>query len=738
MIRPDKTIGFIIALFILLSGAYSVVNPLHEATDELRHYRFVRHIIQRGALPVQGEVGCSAQGHHPPLFYGLSAVATGWIDTGRDVCYEPPTNPFWNYRYWEVGVDNKNQYLHGVDETFPWQGEALAAHLTRFINVLMGALTVYLTWCIGRVLWPDRPAWAVGGTAFVAFNPMFVYMAGAINNDVIASVTGTAVLLACLHLLKDPKGLSVRWGVILGMLYGLALMSKFNLAAVAVLIALSATWVAWHKKQWRGWWGVGLTSLGVALLIAGWWFVRNQMLYGEPTGFQRLTELWGVRDPRESFGVAIFELDYAWTSLWGRFGYGQIPLPEFVYTVLRWFVGLSLVGLVIPLWHKPSERFPLLLLVVDVLLFFAVLFNYMLVSPAGPMGRFFFPALPALSILIFYGFYNGLTWSMAKVTKPINQESWGIAWMAHGGMVLLTMVALFGYLAPAYAHPPAFTEDEIPQEVDAQFAFARLRGYEVHQTAVSPADPIDIDLYWEVVGQPPGDFLLFVHLWDENGTMVVQRDTHTGLGNYPVGQWQEGEMFKDSIRLYVPETAYAPSTAQLSFGLYVAGEAGYRIGITDEAGNGLGDAFGLGEITITPITSEFPNNQQQNFNNEVVLRGYDYSARMIGAEPLAIDLYWEGGREGQTTYEIALDVVDERGVVVQTAVYPFPQNTATLAQGESLHTTHLVDFSTHSQGIYKIHVALLDVNSKQRQNIVGEDGHWINNHLPLSSIRVEK
>ena len=139
----------ILIAFLLLGLAYSAINPLHEATDELRHYRFIQHLIQRRALPVQGEtsgLACTIQGHHPPLFYASAALLTFWIDTGRDVCAEPPTNPFWAYRYWEVGRDNKNQYLHGPDEAFPWRGEALAAHLARVVNLLFGALTVWLTW----------------------------------------------------------------------------------------------------------------------------------------------------------------------------------------------------------------------------------------------------------------------------------------------------------------------------------------------------------------------------------------------------------------------------------------------------------------------------------------------------------------------------------------------------------------------------------------------------------------
>ena len=538
-IDADKRPIFIIlAAFIAISFAYSVVNPLHEATDELRHYRFVRHIVQRGSLPVQGQGGCSAQGHHPPLFYALGAAATFWIDTGQDVCYEPPRNPFWNYRYWEVGVDNKNQYLHYADESFPWYGGALAAHLVRGLNVFIGAGVVYLTWLIGRAIWPKRPYLALGGAAFVAFNPMFAYMAGAVNNDVIAAFSSAAVMLACVRLLWDEDGLNWHWGAALGLLYGMALMSKFNLAALAVVVETAVTYVAWQKRQWRRWWQVNLLIAGLTLLIAGWWFARNQLLYGELTGFQTMTELWGGRDPSSSFWLAVSEIPYAWTSLWGRFGYGQIPLPSPFYDGLRWLTRFALLGLLVPFVRALFERgllerrfdelqaggMALALQGVTVLLFSAVLFNYMMLSTAGPMGRFFFPALPSLGLLVFYGLSRWLSLFTrhGEAEGAEQKEKRAGRWLAgivNGGMVVLTLVALLGYLRPAYARPPEFGgETAVPHPTNAQFGgFVELNGYEVTPTIVRPGAPITIELYWEVIGQPPGNYLLFVHLIDEQG-----------------------------------------------------------------------------------------------------------------------------------------------------------------------------------------------------------------------------
>jgi 4-amino-4-deoxy-L-arabinose transferase-like glycosyltransferase len=749
----NRPLALILLAFIALGLAYSIVNPLHEATDELRHYRYVRYLVVNRALPVQGETGCSEQGHHPPLFYVLGALATAWIDTGRPICYAPPENPFWAYRYWEVGRDNKNQYIHGPDEWFPWRGEALAAHIVRALNVLIGAAVVWLTWAIGRAIWPERPYLALGSAAFVAFNPMFLFMSGAINNDVMAALSGAAVTFACVRLGRDNAGLSARWGVILGVLYGVALLSKFNLAAVAALIAVTVTLVAWREKQWRRWWRVGGLVVALTLLIAGWWFVRNQMLYGEPTGFERVTELWGARNPAESFGTAVSELPYAWTSLWGRFGYGQIPLPQPVYDGLWALTLFASAGLPIPLLRRQQEEaravaVPLLLLLLNVALFFAVLFNYLLVSPAGPMGRFFFPALPSLALLIFYGLSRWFTLLPPPIIHRLSPLS--LAAAANLGMGALALVALAGYLAPAYARPPGFAADTaVPNPVNAQFdTFVRLRGYDWGPATLQAGQPLDLALYWEVTERPPGDYLLFVHLVDEAGTMVAQRDTFPGLGNFPSSQWQPGDRFIETIRLYAPETAYTPAEATLSVGFYAPVE-GYRLGITGEDGDGLGDALALGVVSLVPaagpaLAADLPNPLNQNFNNEIRLAGYEYSGRVVSAdEPLTVTLYWEALRQKPADYMVEVHLRGGSGQVWETVARADgrPQAgqspTNTWLPGERIADSHTFNLAGVPPDVYIIHVALIDAVTGQPQNIVAEDGRLIDNHLLLAGVRLQ-
>lgn len=770
-----RSIWLILAVFLIVGFAYSAVNPLHEATDELRHYRFVQHLIQRRTLPVQGEAGgldCTVQGHHPPLYYTGAALATFWIDTGRDVCYQPPGNPFWAYRYWEVGRDNKNQYFHGPDEAFPWRGEALAAHLARIVNLLFGAATVWLTWATARIIWPERPALAAGPAAFVAFNPMFLYMAAAINNDVVAAAAGAAVIYACVRLLRDERGLTWRWGVWLGALYGLALMSKFNLAAIIVVIEAAVTWVAWRRGQWRQWVAVNLLLAGVAGVLAGWWFLRNQLLYGEPTGIERLTELWGVRDPRDSFRLAVSELPYAWTSLWGRFGYGQIPLPSWMYGALFVVLLFAIAGYILggvrgrrgageietsPLLSRSSAP-PLLLLALNVAVFFAVLFNYLLVSPAGPMGRFFFPALSSLAVLMFYGLSLLLVTSDerrlpsddgSRYPKPATR----LALAANAFMLALALIALFGYLAPAYAQPPAYAADAtLPNPVDIRFdSFVALRGYAVDTDQARPGEPINVELYWDVTGTPPGDYLLFTHVIDDvTGVPAAQRDTYPGLGNFPSSQWRPGDRFIERLSIYLPETAYAPSTAELNIGLYAP--EGYRLGVTDGAtGAGLGDAFPIGRINIEanapsgeqPGAEAIPNPGHYNFEDRARLLGYAYEARELEpGEPLNLTLYWQALRSSPGDYDVLIRVLDaDNNVIATQQARPAggAGSTADWRPGEVVVETYQVPLDTALAGdAVTLEVGLVDRNTGARLNLIGDDGRWLFDILRLSPVRIRE
>jgi hypothetical protein len=128
-------------------------------------------------------------------------------------------------------------YLHGPEEAFPWRGAALAAHITRFVNIAFGAATVALTAAVMFTIFPRRRALGFAAAGLVAFNPMFLYLSGAINNDVAAAAAGAAITWICVLIVR--RGLINRYVVALGIAYGLALLTKLNLAFFLIVAELA-------------------------------------------------------------------------------------------------------------------------------------------------------------------------------------------------------------------------------------------------------------------------------------------------------------------------------------------------------------------------------------------------------------------------------------------------------------------------------------------------------------------
>ncbi|MCB0037102.1 MAG: hypothetical protein KDE51_23890, partial [Anaerolineales bacterium] len=378
------------------------------------------------------------------------------------------------------------------------------------------------------------------------------------------------------------------------------------------------------------------------------------------------------------------------------------------------------------------------LMVLQILMYFAVLFAYILLSPAGAMGRFFFPGLPALVILIFYG----LAQWVGLLGRWINQRTAarGLTAVTTVLMAILAAVALFGYLAPAYAPPPTWDESDlaaVSHPVDVQFAsLVKLRGYNIDRQTVTAAGMIEVELYWEVLNQPPGDYWLFVHLIDDVDALVAQRDTHPALGKFPSSQWRPGDRFVDTISLPVPATAY-PSTAALQIGLYEPGA--YRLPVSAADGTALGDAFVLNDITITAAEDGLlPNSSDLNFGPYVRLLSYEYNTREVNlGEDIEITLRWEmlqRDLDGQVSQVV---VTSADGSWRKWSDNSLQKRRPPEGEGNIIVDVHSIGLNDGATpGTYEISILLIDFFTQNRANIVAEDGHWIDNELKLSPIRV--
>ena len=422
--------------------------------------------------------------------------------------------------------------------------------IPRWVNVILGAVTVWLTYLLGKRVWRQPPlAW--GAAAVVAFNPQFIYLSGAMNNDIVAAATGTAVLLLCVAVAQE--GLERRRLLLLGLAYGLALLAKFHLLALGGIIALALAWgvrdragvkLSNGRKQVRRWlWAMGIV-LAIAMLLAGWWFVRNWWLYGDLTGLNKVNELWAGRPASGNWWALQQGLPYLWSSLWGRFGYGQIPLPAPLYQGMLVFCILALLGYLWP-GRRALPHAALVLLGTTVIGFLAIVTYYILIQPAGPMGRFLFPALPSLAVILMGGLGR---WPVLR------DHTVKMASVVSVGMAAFAAVALFGFLLPAVSYPPSSAPPPDQQTAQAQFGdVARVLSVAVEPETLRPGEPVFVTVQWQPLRQTDVPYTVYVHLIDEAGVLLAQRDTWPGLGRAPTTDWQLDRTFSDTYRVDLPD-----------------------------------------------------------------------------------------------------------------------------------------------------------------------------------------
>ncbi len=458
----------IIVAYLALSTAYSLAVPFGQPPDEGAHAEYVRVLAETGSLPRLDVTRTGAEdprgyeAHQPPLYY--AAAAPAWLLAKA------------------LGA-----------------GETGAVRSARAISTLFGAAGIVLiAWLALLALGTDRPWLALAAAGFAAFLPTRLHVHASVSNDALTEATATLVL--CLLLLGLRQGFDRRRALWLGLALGAALLAKASnllLLPVAVLaIVLSSSRqtdgaqptkrpgrapseAARGTFDTRAFLMAAGIAFGTAALIAGWWFVRNQMLYGEPllerTFREKFRNAPATATMVIEFGYRDFHsyllgqvLPTTFQTFWGGFRHlggqadflgvllpgtmtqpelirpliglparGSYPPPSWLYPILALCSWLAFAGAV--RWYLRAresfgaeQRNVALLLGVFTLLVGAAFLRFN-TEYFQAQGRYLYPALGPLSIAFVGG---SLSW------LPEARRRVGVA------VLLLVMVALalFAYL----------------------------------------------------------------------------------------------------------------------------------------------------------------------------------------------------------------------------------------------------------------------------------------------------
>ena len=301
--------------------------------------------------------------------------------------------------------------------------------------------SVVAVWHAGRELalltgqQPGRLALLAAG--LVAFNPQFLFISAAVNNDNLVTLLASLTIWQMLAMLRT--GLQTRRSLGLALLLALVSISKISGLLLVIPVALAALYVARRSGNYRGLRQLAAMMTVCWLLLAAPWYARNLMLYGELTGAQTTVDIIGSRPPPSLAQMLGEEFNGLRASYQGLFGWFNIFSPAPYYVAMDLVLLVGSFGLLLRLGHMLKQRHspaPILLLMLCAALFVTALAIYTR-HTAATQGRLIFPASAASSALLALG----LTTLRIPARPPV---------LALG---LVALALPFVSIRPAYAPP---------------------------------------------------------------------------------------------------------------------------------------------------------------------------------------------------------------------------------------------------------------------------------------------
>jgi 4-amino-4-deoxy-L-arabinose transferase-like glycosyltransferase len=686
VVRQHPGLIVVLVLYVIVAVLYGALIPIFESPDAGGHYAYIHELTEGRGFPVHGTPsGERVTGYvagHAPLYYMLSAAASFWVQDDvdfEDWAWFNPSHAMGN----ADAPANKNRLVHTAAEAFPWHGTPLTMHIARLVSTGLGALGVVAAYGIALTLFPRRRWLAIGAAALTAFNPMFIFTTARVSNDAAAAAFGPLVVWCAVRL--AVRGFSRRGLALAGAIYGLAALSKLSCIALGPAIALALVLDGlrvghykvghlFRRDQLLRLLANASVLFGAAVLVAGWWYVRNLVLYGELMGvdawISRTATVWP--EPIGFFEVVPFLKDMQ-ISYWAMFGWFNIAGARWMYQVWWVLVGLAGVGLVFALADQwSSRRFPcpaqmgLVILGLAFLLIFGSVWRFIMIVP-GAQGRYLMPVTAAISVFLVIGLDRFI----------LNQFTPALATVLGVGNLVIALVCLFALILPAYAKPDVVAEGELPEDMmrfDMTFQRTpiQLLGSVIESDDLHPGEVAEVSLYWRALAPVDEDPFLFVQVLGRGGAPIAGVDCYPGRGNFPATLWQPGVIYRDRYHLPVAADAQAPAIAALHAGLRWPG--GERLVGSFPSGDPVLEPVLFDLAALRPVetpSADVTYSVDARLGDAITLVGYDLSAAEVQpGESLTVTLVWRAEDTPAGDYTAFVHLIDEDGNLVAQDDHP--------------------------------------------------------------------
>jgi hypothetical protein len=283
--RGRRLGALLFAIAAVNACCWALITPVFQGPDEVDHFAYVQSLVERGqgpssdpASPLQRWSGAEGLALEDTSFLTDHQVGDSkapWLASQQRHYDElaaklhPPADDGGGYS--TSAVHGPLYYLALSPAYLLTRHHSIFAQLTlmRLTSALIGALVVLFTFLLARELAPGRPWLAVLAALLVAYEPMYGFISGIVNNDVGVNAAAAALELLLIRMLR--RGITIPWGALTGaLLIALPIVKATGLSLypVAALVFLATLWRHHSRAALLAWVALALGAVCVGELSA--------------------------------------------------------------------------------------------------------------------------------------------------------------------------------------------------------------------------------------------------------------------------------------------------------------------------------------------------------------------------------------------------------------------------------------------------------------------------------------
>ena len=337
----------------------------------------------------------------------------------------------------------------------------------RLVSTISMTLVIYFTIKISQKFFKGIYKYLF--IVFIAFQPITAFLASYINNDSTALLATTVIIYLWI------LGLESNWKnkhcVLLGIAIGFCTLTYYNAYGyILCSIILCLISVILNKMKTKQIIQKVLIVAIMAFLVAGWWFIRNAIIYnGDFLGINAQNECGDkyaseeykpstrltVQRKNESIINMLTKdkwINVTLKSFVGIFGYNSMIMSNKIYYsyFLIWIIGI--IGCLIKfkdlfIYNKEEKNKYLLnyIFILSIIIPIILSIYYSYTSDFQPQGRY----IMGIIIPFTYFIVNGIQKILEKFVKSEKIRKC-IVLVIMLLIIVISMRALFGYIIPRY------------------------------------------------------------------------------------------------------------------------------------------------------------------------------------------------------------------------------------------------------------------------------------------------